>query len=96
MRDRAPGRVCEARVRRCGGKGRDARGAGGAGTHSNERKGAARVDCDANRTSEMCVGADVVVVEATRICTIIASAGESGSCPGGDVDTADPVIGKVL
>ena len=83
--------VCARRVRRCGGKGHDARGAGGAGTHSNERKGAARGDCDAMGGSELCVGAVVVVFEAPY-----AAAGEGGGRPGGDVDTADPVVAKVL
>ena len=90
MRARAVGRVCEASAP-LRGEGHDARGAGGAGTHSNERKGAAGVDCDAPGIGELCVGADVVVVE-----PINAAAGEGGGCPGGDVDTADPVVAIVL
>ena len=74
-----------------GGEGRDARGAGGTDTHSNERKGAARVDCDTSWAVELCVGADGVVVE-----PINAAAGEGGGRPGGDVDTADPVVAIVL
>ena len=83
--------VCARRVHRCGGEGHDARGAGGADTHANERKGAARVDCDTAWAVELCFGADGVVVEA-----LYAAAGEGGGRPGGDVDTADPVVVKVL
>ena len=39
----------------------------------------------------MCVGADVVVLDAT-----IAAAGEGGGRPGADVDTADAVVDLVL
>ena len=87
---RAVGRVCEA-VAPLRGEGRDAQDVGGAGTHGDERKGAARVDCDASGAVELCVGADVGVLEAPY-----AAAGEGGGRPGGDVDTADPVVAKVL
>ena len=83
--------VCARRVHRCGGEGHAARGAGGAGTHDNERKGAAWVDCDASGAVELCVGAVVVVLDA-----LCAAAGEGGGRPGGDVDTADPVVAIVL
>ena len=73
------------------GGGNDARGEGGAGTHSNERKGAARGDCDTFGVFELCVGANVGVFEARY-----AGAGEGGGRPGGDVDTADPVVAMVL
>ena len=62
----------------------------GPGTHSNERKGAVRGDCDANRVAELGAGADAVAG------TVHASAGDRGGRPGGDVDTADPVVGIVL
>ena len=51
---------------------------GGPGTHSNERKGAVRGDCDAKGVPELCAGADVVVVEASN-----AAAGEGGGRSGG-------------
>ena len=73
------------------GRPRRAAGAGGAGTHSNERKGAVRGDCDAAGVVESCVGADVVVVEASN-----AAAGEGGGRSGDGVDTADAVVLKVL
>ena len=60
-------------------------------THSNERKGAARVDCDATGLIKLCVGADVVVLEALH-----AAAGDGGGRSGADVDTADAVISLVL
>ena len=53
-------------------------GCRGAGTHSNERKGAARVDCDVMGLVELCEGANVVVVEAS-----ITIAGEGGGRSGG-------------
>ena len=90
MLARAVGRVCEAGAPLRGG-GNDARGEGGAGTHSNERKGAARGDCDVHGVVELCVGADVVVFEAN-----IAVASEGGGRPGGDVDTANAVVAIVL
>ena len=90
MLARAVGRVCEAGAP-LRGEGHAARGAGGPGTHANERKGAARVDCDASGAVELCVGADVGVLEAPY-----AAAGEGGGRPGGDVDTADPLVLNVL
>ena len=63
----------------------------GSGTHSNESKRAARVDFDVHGLSELCVGADGVVLE-----TPYAAAGEGGGRPGGDVDTADAVVATVL
>ena len=86
--------VCARRVHRCGGEGHDARGAGGADTHANERKGAARVDCDTSARFELCVGADVVVLEAINSAGggVHVAAGEGGGRPGGGVDTADPVV----
>ena len=74
-----------------GGRPRRAGCRGGADTHANERKGAARVDCDTAWAVELCVGTGGVVVEATY-----AAAGEGGGRPGGDVDTADPVVVIVL
>ena len=67
------------------------RGCRGAGTHSNERKGAARGDFDVSGAVELCLGADVVVLEASNAAT-----SEGGGRPGGDVDTADAVVSKVL
>ena len=58
--------------------------------HRNERKGAARVDRDAIRVVELGAAAGAVE-EASR-----AAAGERGGRPGGDVDTADPVVAMVL
>ena len=89
------GRVWGACARRVstavGGGGHDERGAGGPGTHSNERKRAARVDCDAMGPTELCVGADHVVLE-----VMYAAAGEGGGRPGSDFDTADAVVLAVL
>ena len=80
---------------RCGctaaGEGHDVRGAGGAGKHSNERKSAARVDCDATGVVKLCADADTVVLEASN-----AAAGEGGRRPGADVDKADAVVAIVL
>ena len=59
-------------------------------THPDEREGAARVDRDATRVVELGASAGAVE-EATR-----AAAGERGGRPGGDVDTADPVVDMVL
>ena len=59
-------------------------------THPDERITAARVDRDANRAVELGAAAGAVE-EATG-----AAAGERGGRPGGDVDTADPVIEKLL
>ena len=58
--------------------------------HRDERKGAARVDRDATRVLEPGAAAGAVE-EASR-----AAAGEGGGRPGGDVDTADPVIETAL
>eukprot|EP00964_Phaeocystis_antarctica_P026296 scaffold14807_cov66-Phaeocystis_antarctica.AAC.3 len=78
-------RVCEEAIRgmaRCGGRGR--------GTHRDEREAAGRVDRDATRVSELGAAAGAVA-EATR-----AAAGERGGRPGGDFDTADPLVAIVL
>ena len=75
--------VCEAGVPSAGW--RDA-GVRGRPTHADEREGAARVDRDASRLIELGAAAGAVE-EASR-----AAAGEGGGRPGGDVDTADPVI----
>ena len=84
-RQRGPlGRVCEAGAPLRGGGGHDACGCRGPGTHSNEREGAVRVDCDANGVTKLCAGADVIVLEASN-----AAASEGGRRPGADVDTAD-------
>ena len=58
--------------------------------HRDERISAARLDGDATRVLEPGVVAGAVE-EATG-----AAAGERGGCPGGDVDTADPVVVIVL
>ena len=60
------------------------------GTHPDERITAARLDRDATRVIEPGAAAGAVEV-ATR-----AAAGERGGRPGGDFDTADPVVGSVL
>ena len=59
-------------------------------THRDEREGAARVDRDASRAVKPGAAAGAVE-EATG-----AAAGERGGRPGGDVDTADPVVQLVL
>ena len=77
--------VCEEAIRgmaRCGGRGR--------GTHRDEREAARRVDRDASRVVEPGAAAGAVA-EASR-----AAAGERGGRPGGDFDTADPVVVTVL
>eukprot|EP00964_Phaeocystis_antarctica_P098557 scaffold64565_cov62-Phaeocystis_antarctica.AAC.1 len=79
--------VCEAGVPSAGW--RDAR-VRGRPTHRDEREGAARVDRDADRAVEPGAAAGAVA-EATR-----AAAGERGGRSGGDVDTADPLVAKVL
>ena len=58
--------------------------------HRDKREGAAWVDRDAARVIELGAAAGAVE-EATR-----AAAGERGGRPGGDVDTADPVVFIVL
>ena len=73
--------VCAWRVRRCWGRPR--RAYRGLGTHANEREGSARVNYDFPGSVELCVGADVVVLEALH-----AAAGKSGGRTGADVDTA--------
>ena len=60
------------------------------GTHRDERKAAARIDRDATREIEPGAAAGAVEV-ATG-----AAAGEGGGRPGGDVDTADPLVVTVL
>ena len=64
---------------------RDA-GLRGRPTHADERKGAARVDRDANGAVEPGAAAGAVA-EASR-----AAAGERGGRPGGEVDTANAVV----
>ena len=59
-------------------------------THPNERITAARVDRDADRVIEL--GAAAAAVEQA----LGAAAGERGGRPGGDVDTAEPVVALVL
>ena len=79
--------VCEEAIRGMDGA---TWGGCGRGTHRDEREAAARVDRDALRVIEP--GAAAVAVEvATR-----AAAGERGGRPGGDFDTADPVVATVL
>ena len=58
--------------------------------HLNERKGAARVDCDAGQGPELGAAANAVKE------AISAAAGERGGRPGGEVDTADAVVVTVL
>eukprot|EP00964_Phaeocystis_antarctica_P015661 scaffold8663_cov69-Phaeocystis_antarctica.AAC.1 len=79
--------ACEAGVPSAGW--RDAR-VRGRPTHRDEREGAARVDRDATRVLEPGAAAGAVEV-ASR-----AAAGERGGRPGGDFDTADPVVASVL
>ena len=77
--------VCEEAIcgmARCGGRGR--------GTHRDEREAARRVDRDATRVTEP--GAAAGAVEEA----LGAAAGERGGRPGGDFDTADPVVVSVL
>ena len=57
---------------------RDAGGTGGLWTHRDEREGAARVDRDFRGGFELCLGADVIVLEAP-----CAAAGEGGGRSGG-------------
>ena len=59
--------------------------------HRDERITAARLDRDATRVIEPGAAAGAVEVASTR-----AAAGERGGRPGGDVDTADPVVVTVL
>ena len=59
--------------------------------HRDEREGAARVDRDASRVTELGAAA-VAFEEAIKA----AAAGECGGRPGGDVDTADSVVISVL
>ena len=66
------------------------RGLGGDGTHRDEREGAGRVDVDAKREVELGAAAGAVE-EASR-----AAAGERGGRPGGDLDTANVVVIRVL
>ena len=58
--------------------------------HLNERKGAARVDCDAGQGPELGAAANAVKE------AISAAAGERGGRPGGEVDTANAVVKSVL
>ena len=83
-----PYAVCEASVPLAGWRGvmRVVQG----GTHPDEREGAARVDGDAPGVIEL--GASAGAVEEAKG----AAAGERGGRPGGDVDTADPVVATVL
>ena len=66
------------------------RGIRGRPTHPDEREGAARVDGDAPGVVEP--GAATGAVEVATD----AAAGEHGGRPGGDVNTADPVVAMVL
>ena len=59
-------------------------------THRDERITAARVDRDASRVMEP--GAAAGAVEEA----LGAAAGEGGGRPGGDIDTADPVVAMAL
>ena len=61
----------------------------GSGTHSNERKGAARVDRDASRMVELRAVARAVA-EASGAAT------ERSGRPGGDVDAPNAVVVGVL
>eukprot|EP00964_Phaeocystis_antarctica_P080940 scaffold50575_cov51-Phaeocystis_antarctica.AAC.1 len=79
--------ACEAGVPSAGL--RDA-GVRGRPTHRDEREGAPRVDRDGIRVSEPGAAAGAVA-EASR-----AAAGERGGRPGGDFDTADPLVASVL
>ena len=58
--------------------------------HRDERITAAQLDRDATRVLELGAAAGAVA-EASR-----AAAGERGGRPGGDFDTADPVVASVL
>eukprot|EP00964_Phaeocystis_antarctica_P128451 scaffold92250_cov61-Phaeocystis_antarctica.AAC.4 len=69
---------------------RDAGVYGRGARHQDEREGAARVDRDASRLTELGAAAGAVA-EAPG-----AAAGERGGDPGGDNDMADTVVGKFL
>ena len=60
------------------------------GTHRDERIIAARLDRDATRVKEPGAAAGAVEVASG------AAAGERGGRPGGDFDTADPLVASVL
>ena len=79
--------VCEEAIRGMDGA---TWGGCGRGTHRDEREAAARVDRDASRVIEPGAAAGAVE-EASR-----AAAGERGGRPGGDIDTADPVVIMLL
>ena len=62
----------------------------GGAAHRNDCKRAARVDRDTHRLIKF--GASAVPVEVA----LLASAGERGGLPGGDVDAANAVVVSVL
>ena len=64
-------------------------------THDDERESAARVDCDAPGLVEPGADAGAVAV-ASRAIESRAATSEGGDHPGGEVDTADAVAGRVL